>query len=77
MTFLSRESLIGKINVCSRWITSYDVSNKDSRIFLKWSDDDDEARCKMLHKRLKWMHDPVIFIFGDGVDNNKFSSPSS
>jgi len=38
----------------------------------KWSDADEDARHKMLNKRLKWLYDPLVQSLGDGADNISF-----
>jgi hypothetical protein len=34
--------------------------------------DEEEAKHKMLHKRLKWLYDPLVLSLGDGADNISF-----
>lgn len=38
----------------------------------KISDDNEEAKHKMLQKRLKWLYDPLVLSLGDGADNISF-----
>ncbi len=38
----------------------------------EWTEADDDARYKMLHKRLKWLYDPLVQSLGDGADNISF-----